>query len=70
MDARMSEEIRIGVVVMARLDELRQEQRRQGFGGWLVRKDGTASLCGVGWFDCIEQAGGIDRLFTEWKWAA
>lgn len=75
MDGMMSEDIRIGILVRSRMEQVAREAKRafyaanpgvEGYSGWRL-KDGTGvagySFCS----SLIEMAGGIDRLFSEWE---
>lgn len=75
MDGQMSEEIRIGILVRVRMNEMVSEAARaflsipgnEGKSAWPMwrRKDGSGVAMSFG-STLLEEAGGIDRLFAGW----
>jgi len=63
----MSEDIRIGIMVRVRMQELASAATRpDGYGGMWKRKDGKG--CPMPFSSVLlQEAGGIDRLFSEWE---
>jgi len=67
MDGQMSEDIRIGILVRTRLQQLAREAMASGRDGSWRRKAGDGSWAMTFGSSLLEDAGGIDRLFAEWE---